>query len=82
MSEIERQATRAWGSGTSAVAAYDFFTFTLPAGTPHSSAPIASSSLDVHLDDTFQNADVSMELSHADPAEGFLYNDRNKKRRL
>lgn len=41
ISEIERQATEAWGSGRQAMAAYDFMQVHIPAGSP---APATQSS--------------------------------------
>ncbi|KAG6909458.1 hypothetical protein DXG01_000443 [Tephrocybe rancida] len=77
MSEIERQATEAWGSKTRAIAAYDYMSVRIPPtmpnnipggsdanGSPVHVPAVASSS---------QSQAAAMQLHHADPAEGFLY---------
>ncbi|RDB24166.1 Ribonuclease Z [Hypsizygus marmoreus] len=92
MSEIERQATQAWGSGTSAMAAYDFMSVIIPATMTRTTAAgvIMASSQSHSRSTSGPSGEVTLELQHADLVEGFLYinnrshshNNKNKKRRL
>lgn len=74
MNEIERQATEAWGTGTRAIAAYDFMQIVIPAEKPDSQSS--------------RPAGHTMQLQHADPDEGLLYVDnrghsnRGKRRKF
>ncbi|KAG6869017.1 hypothetical protein C0993_005676 [Termitomyces sp. T159_Od127] len=74
ISEIERQATEAWGSKTRAIAAYDYMTVRIP--------PTMSNDDSAHVSSEYQAADgsqaLTMQLYHADPAEGFLYPARDR----
>ncbi|KNZ71568.1 Zinc phosphodiesterase ELAC protein 1 [Termitomyces sp. J132] len=74
ISEIERQATEAWGSGTRAIAAYDYMTIRI--------SPTLSNDGPAHVSPEYQVAGgaeaVTMQLHHADPAEGFLYAVRDR----
>lgn len=90
MSEIEQQATRAWGSGTQAVAAWDFMRVVIPVPTVDSplSGSVSEAPIPFATSSGGAANDTTMELKHADPVEGFLYaNNRgrdsgNKKRKL
>ncbi|KAG6879950.1 hypothetical protein C0992_008883 [Termitomyces sp. T32_za158] len=73
ISEIERQATEAWGSKTRALAAYDYMTVRIP--------PTLLNDDSAHVSSEYQAADgtqaLTMQLCHADPSEGFLYSARD-----
>ncbi|KAG6833183.1 hypothetical protein H0H87_010245 [Tephrocybe sp. NHM501043] len=85
MSEIERQATEAWGSRTRAVAAYDYMTVRIPPTKPNSvsSGSITSDSF-TQVSAEYQVASttqaVTMQLHRADPAEGLLYAAKERLR--
>ncbi|KAJ7285596.1 beta-lactamase-like protein [Mycena rebaudengoi] len=63
--EIERQASEAWGSGRSAVAAWDFMRVALPAPNATVQQPVI---------------ERVEQVSYADPVEGLVYvNNRKRK---
>ncbi|KAG6853695.1 hypothetical protein C0991_002230 [Blastosporella zonata] len=81
MSEIERQATEAWGSETRAVAAYDYMTVKIPPTMPKgASSRSDASGSSAHVSAAIQVASntqaMTMQLHHADPTEGFLYAEK------
>lgn len=90
MSEIEKQATNAWGSNISAIAAWDFMRIVIPATTTNDASLAEGTSMFTPQQASSSNTtdQAVMELQHANPVEGFLYtnnrhyDDKSKKRKL
>lgn len=67
MREIERQASLAWGLGA-AHAAWDYMRVVIPAP-------------DSAVEDKHNSRPGEYQLKHADPTEGIMYNNHDRKRR-
>ncbi|TFK42878.1 beta-lactamase-like protein [Crucibulum laeve] len=86
--EIEKQASKAWGSQQHAIAAYDFLRITIPASDPPVDIPTTAAvdiqafqeSVDFETTSGGQTRRIhteSMSLKHANPDEGFMYASGN-----
>lgn len=87
MREIEKQATVAWGSSKSAIAAWDFMRVVVPPMTTNTSDSPLAMNLDMDTTSSTTATQDAMPLHYANPVEGFLYPNKqnydtnNKKRR-
>ncbi|KAG6849587.1 hypothetical protein H0H93_007172 [Arthromyces matolae] len=86
ISEIERQATEAWGSGTRAIAAYDYLTVKVPVTNPmrdDDSAACMTDGYSVHVSTDVEPSGsmrtVTMSAHRADPSRGFRIARKTRK---